>query len=99
MNFIPLLIARIKSDQPEFYKKLQGIAIILLIIVGVVHTAISFGLFPISPDVLNRITTACLASEAFLGGIVGTSLTGTKDPDLISSDAKQAVIDSTAKTN
>lgn len=99
MKFTPLLISRIKSEQPEFYKKLQGISIAALAIVGLIHAALSFGIFPISPDVVSKLTTACFAAETFLGGIVGTSLTGTKDPNLLSNDTKQAVIDSAVKSN
>lgn len=100
MKFIPLLIQRLKSDQPEFYKKLQMIAIYALIAIGAVYGILWIGLFNIPAPVHDKINTACYALGTFLSGIVFTSSTSTTNPELMSKDTKQAVIDdANNKTN
>lgn len=90
LSFINLLIQRLKSEQPAFYKKLQYIAIVVLLFVGIIWGANWFNLF--SASVHDKINTACYAVGTFIIGVFFTSMTGTKDPNLISHDTKDAVI-------
>lgn len=91
-NFLILLIQRIKSEQPEFYKKLQNIALIVLLLDGFIYAGNWFGLFSITAEQHDKINTACYFVATFIVAVFFTSLTGTKDPKLISNDAKDAII-------
>lgn len=99
MKFLPLLISRIKSEQPEFFKKLQRVALLVLVLVGITHGVISLDIFHISADIASKLTTACCSVEGFLTGMVGVSFTTTNDPDLASKDLKQSGTDSANKDN
>lgn len=99
MNFVSILILRIKSEQPEFYKKLQKFAMVAIIITGIVYGVLWLNIIPIPQPLHDKLNTACYAIGTFLGGIFFTSSTGTKDPSLVSNDTKKAIIDSSSETN
>jgi biotin transporter BioY len=92
LGFIALLIQRLKSEQPEFYKKLQVIAIIVLLVVGAVWFVLWLGVWQVAPELHAKLNTACYAVATFIVGVFFTAATGTKDPNLISKDVKDAVV-------
>ena len=79
MTFIKMLIARIQSESPAFYKKLRFIAVLGTIICGAILCIAKYDLFPIPANILQ------LAHDLGAGftAAFGVSYTGTTDPDLI----------------
>ncbi len=92
LNFLFLLIQRLKSEQPAFYKKLQVIALVILAIVGAIWFVLWLGIIHIDQVLHDKLNTACYALGTFIIGVFFTSMTGTKDPKLISNDTKDAVV-------
>lgn len=77
-----MLIARVQSKSPEFYKKLRFIAVFGVILCGAILTASQYNLFPIPA----QITQLAHDLGAGLTAIFAVSYTGTTDPDLINHD-------------
>ena len=82
LSFLKVLIARIQSKSPLFYKKLRILAIVGTIICGAILTAAQYNLFPIPANILQ------LAHDFGAGftAVFGVSYVGTTDPDLINQD-------------
>lgn len=91
LGFVSLLIQRLKSEQPAFYKRLQTLALIILCIVGALWFILWLGIWHIPKDLHDKLNTACYAAGTFIIGVFFTSMTGTKDPQLISNDTKDAI--------
>jgi len=99
LSFIALMIQRIKSENPEFYKKLQRIALILLAIDGGLWFFLWLGIGHLDAALHDKLNTACYALGTFLIGVFFTTTTGTKNPDLVSNDTKEAIVKEANKDN
>lgn len=61
------LIDRLKSESPEFFKKLQWIAGVLVLLLGTLQTLLSFGLFPELVQYMPVITNIIIGSATAFG--------------------------------
>jgi hypothetical protein len=96
MNYLQLIIKRLKSESPDFYKKLRNISLMLAIPMGMV--AFINEEFPsLIPegDIYKLIVKLCQIFSALFFGVSLTSSTTTKNPSLLGDDTKEAVIKST----
>lgn len=90
-EFVNVLVQRIKSENPAFFKKLQRIAMIVMGIAAVVYAANYLHLLPVSKDQHDKINTLCYAIGTFFLSTFLTASTTTTDPNLVSPDTKKAI--------
>lgn len=91
LTFWQLLLQRIKSENPEFYKKLQKIVLWTLIGDAVLYAFLWLNVL-LSPQWHDKLTKGCIGLALLLAGSFFTTTTGTKDPNLVSNDTKAAIV-------
>lgn len=98
-EFIIILVQRIKSENPEFFKKLQAVAMWIMIADAFLYGLLYVNILPIQPDVHERLNTLCYAVGTFFAGTFFTTMATTKDPNLVSPDTKKAIEDQQTTNN
>ena len=99
MKYLELIFKRLKSESPDFYKKLRNIALSLAIpmtIVAFINEEFP-SLIP-EGDIYKLIVRLCQIGAALFLGVSITSSTTTKNPELLGDDTKKSVIDSVTET-
>jgi hypothetical protein len=91
VDFLIILVQRMKSENPVFFKKLQFYCIVFGIVVAFFYGILFIDLFCIEPILLDKLKQVCYAIETFLCGIIFTSTATTTDPNLVSPDLKENI--------
>ena len=82
MTFIQVLLARLQSDSPDFYKKLQRYALMAGGLCSLLVAAIHYGIITDYPIGNEHLSVFAKGFVGLVGGTFLTALTGTKDPSL-----------------
>lgn len=75
-DFFRELVDRLRAENPPFFKKLQAVILMLIILIAGLHTATSAGYFPTWKPYLDIVDSIAF----LLSGAFGVSFLAKKDP-------------------
>lgn len=82
-GFLSILLKRIKSKSPKFYVALRYICGGVLVIFSLIIGILKVNTFGISEDTVKHTISGLLYVGSVIGGVWGTTFTGTVDMTLL----------------
>jgi len=83
IDFLKILMARIKSKSPKFYVTCRWIAGVLAFFAALVLGAFKINVFHVLPATAAEVVSWCQQIGSGLSGVFLFSFTGTADPKLL----------------